>query len=46
MSTADDLRSRETVAVALFKPALGGWVVQVYPGRIRQRSDQPGARDG
>ena len=46
MSVADDLRSRGTAAVALFEPALGGWIVQVYPGGIRQRPDQPGARDG
>ncbi len=24
-------------AAALFKPALGGWIVQVFPGGIRQR---------
>lgn len=37
MSASDELRSRGTAAAALFKPALGGWIVQVYPGGIRQR---------
>jgi len=46
MSAANDLRSRGSAAVALFEPALGGWIVQVFPGGIRQRLDQPGGRDG
>ena len=36
MRAADDLRARGIAAVALFKPALGGWVVQVFPGGIRR----------
>jgi hypothetical protein len=46
MSASDDLRSRGTAAVALFELALGGWIVQVCPGGIRQPLDQPGGRDG
>ena len=34
---ADDLRARGIAAAALFKPALGGWVVQVFPGGIKLR---------
>jgi hypothetical protein len=37
MREADELRSRCIAAVALFKPALGGWIVRIYPGGIRQR---------
>lgn len=37
---ADDLRSDGVVAVALFRPSLGGWVVEVYPGRIRRRDSR------
>jgi len=36
MHAADDLRARGIAAVALFKPALGGWVVQVFPGGIKR----------
>jgi hypothetical protein len=35
--TADDIRSRGVAAVALFKPGLGGWIVRILPGGIRQR---------
>jgi hypothetical protein len=35
--SADDLRSRGVAAVALFKPGLGGWIVRIFPGGIRQR---------
>jgi len=34
---ADDLRARGIPAAALFKPSMGGWIVQIYPGRIRRR---------
>jgi len=34
---ADEPRSRGTAAVALFKPGLGGWIMRIYPGGIRQR---------
>ena len=37
MRAADELRSRGTAAVALFKPGLGGWIVRMYPGGIRRR---------
>ena len=37
MRTADELRRRGIAAAALFKPSLGGWIVQVYPGGIRRR---------
>lgn len=37
MRAADELRSREIAAVALFKPDLGGWIVRIYPGGIRRR---------
>lgn len=33
---ADDLRARGIAAAALFKPPMGGWVVQIYPGGIRR----------
>lgn len=36
MRAADELRSREIAAVALFKPDLGGWIVRIYPGGIRR----------
>jgi len=38
MRTADDLRVKGIAAAALFKPSLGGWVVQTYPGGIRRRA--------
>jgi len=38
MRTADELRCRGIAAAALFKPSLGGWIVQVYPGGIRRRT--------
>lgn len=37
MRAADDLRSRGIAAAALFKPGLGGWIVQVFPGGIKRR---------
>jgi len=36
MRAANELRSREVAAVALFEPALGGWIVRIYPGGIRR----------
>jgi hypothetical protein len=38
MRTADALRDRGVVAAALFKPSMGGWIVQVWPGEIRRRA--------
>jgi hypothetical protein len=38
MRTADQLRNRGVAAAALFKPSMGGWIVQIYPGGIRRRS--------
>ena len=38
MRTAGQLRDRGVAAAALFKPSMGGWIVQVYPGGIRRRS--------
>jgi hypothetical protein len=35
MRAADDLRARGIAAAALFKPALGGWIVRIFPGGIR-----------
>lgn len=43
---ADDLRSRGAAAAALFKPQLGGWIVQVFPGGIRRRADEDGSGGG
>ncbi len=34
---ADDLRDRGIAAVAVFKPSMGGWIVQIHPGGIRSR---------
>jgi hypothetical protein len=31
------LRVNGIAAAALFKPSMGGWNVQVFPGGIRQR---------
>lgn len=42
MRAADDLRARGIAAAALFRPQSGGWIVQVYPGGIRQRDTDPG----
>jgi hypothetical protein len=36
MRTADALRAKDVAAAALFKPAQGGWIVQVFPGGIRR----------
>ena len=33
---ADDLRDQGIAAGALFKPSLGGWIVQIYPGGIQR----------
>ena len=38
MRTADQLRGRGVAAAALFKPSMGGWIVQIHPGGIRRRS--------
>jgi hypothetical protein len=38
MRTADELRARGIAAAAAFKPSMGGWIVQIYPGGIRRRS--------
>ena len=40
MQTADSLRSTGIAAAALFKPSMGGWIVQVFPGGIRKRQQQ------
>ena len=37
MRTAGQLRDRGIAAAALFKPSMGGWIVQIHPGGIRQR---------
>ena len=37
MRTADELREGGIAAAALFKPSMGGWIVQIYPGGIRRR---------
>lgn len=37
MRAADDLRDRGIAAAALFRPSMGGWIVQIYPGGIRRR---------
>jgi hypothetical protein len=42
MRTADELRERGVAAAAIFKPSMGGWIVQIYPGGIRRR---PGPAD-
>jgi hypothetical protein len=42
MWAADELRARGIVAAALFRPQLGGWIVQVYPGSIRRRDTDLG----
>jgi hypothetical protein len=34
---ADELRDRGIAAVAVFKPSMGGWTVQIHPGGIRSR---------
>ena len=38
MRTADALRERGVAAAPLFKPSMGGWIVQIYPGGIRRRT--------
>jgi len=37
MRTADELRERGVAAAAIFKPSMGGWIVQIHPGGIRRR---------
>jgi len=37
MRTADELREHGVAAAAMFKPSMGGWIVQIYPGGIRRR---------
>ena len=37
MRTADELRDSGIAAAAMFKPSMGGWIVQIYPGGIRRR---------
>lgn len=37
MRTADELRGCGVAAAAMFKPSMGGWIVQIYPGGIRRR---------
>jgi hypothetical protein len=37
MRKADELRGRGVAAAAIFKPSMGGWIVQTYPGGIRRR---------
>ena len=34
--TADHLGTRNIAAAALFKPSVGGWIVQIFLGGIRQ----------
>jgi hypothetical protein len=36
MRTADHLRAKNIAAATLFKPTMGGWIVQIFPGGIRQ----------
>jgi hypothetical protein len=43
---ADDLRAHGIAAAALFKPSMGGWIVQIYPGGIRQRGRPPTSASG
>jgi hypothetical protein len=38
MRTADALRERGVAAAPLFKPAMGGWIVRIYPGGIRRKT--------
>jgi hypothetical protein len=38
MRTADVLRERGIAAAAVFKPSMGGWIVRIYPGGIRRRT--------
>lgn len=37
MHASDTLRAAGVAAAALFKPAMGGWIVRVHPGGIRHR---------
>jgi hypothetical protein len=37
MREAEELRAQNMAAAALFKPALGGWIVQIFPGGIKPR---------
>ncbi len=40
MRSADNLRAADIAAAALFKPSMGGWIVQIFPGGIRKRQHQ------
>jgi hypothetical protein len=40
MRTSDHLRATGIAAAALFRPSMGGWVVQVFPGGIRKHRQQ------
>jgi hypothetical protein len=37
MHMADELRERGVAAAAVFRPSMGGWIVQIHPGGIRRR---------
>jgi hypothetical protein len=41
MKTADGLRDQSVAAAAMFKPSMGGWIVQIFPGGIRRRPSRP-----
>jgi hypothetical protein len=46
MRTADALRERGVAAAPLFKPAMGGWIVRIYPGGIRRKREHPQGTPG
>jgi hypothetical protein len=46
MRVTEDLRANGIAAAALFKPSLGGWIVQIFPGGIRQRPARRPADQG
>lgn len=37
MRTADELQESGIAAAAMFKPSMGGWIVQIHPDGIRRR---------
>jgi hypothetical protein len=41
MRTADDLRAKGIAAAPTFQPSMGGWIVRIYPGGIRQHPAGP-----
>jgi len=41
MCTADELRAKGIAAAPSFQPSMGGWIVRIYPGGIRQRPAGP-----